>query len=96
MRFAVGSFHWNIDQGAIDRDLLISDNRVRPEEICEFLACEAVENGPFTGIFIDTWQAFFDGRDANNPTEAVNFTKRFRAAHEPARRAAVIVATHPK
>ena len=95
MRFAVGSFHWNIDQDAIDRDLLINDNRVRPEEICEFLAREAVENGPFTGIFIDTWQAFFDGRDANNPTEAVNFTKRFRPLTNLPGSPAVIVAAHP-
>ena len=94
MRFAVGSFHWNIDQDAIDRDLLISDNRVRPEEICEFLAREA-NHGPFAGIFIDTWQAFFDGRDANNPTEAVNFTKRFRPLTNLPGSPAVIVAAHP-
>jgi hypothetical protein len=94
MRFAVGCFHWNIDQDIVDRDLLISDNRVRPEEICEYLAREA-EHGPFTGVFIDTWQAFFDGRDANNPTEAVNFTKRFRPLTSLPGSPAVIIAAHP-
>jgi hypothetical protein len=94
MRFAVGSFHWNIDQDAVGRDLVISDNRVRPEEICEYLAREA-EHGPFTGIFIDTWQAFFDGRDANNPTEAVNFTKRFRPLVALPGAPAVVIAAHP-
>jgi hypothetical protein len=94
MRFAVGSFHWNIDQDAVDRDLLISDNRVRPEEICEYLTREA-KHGPFTGIFIDTWQAFFDGRDSNNPTEAVNFTKRFRPLTCLPGSPAVVVAAHP-
>lgn len=95
MRFAVGAFHWNIDQDAIDRDLLISDNRVRPEEICEHLAREARDHGPFAGVFIDTWQAFFDGRDANNPTEAVNFTKRFRPLTSLPGSPAVIIAAHP-
>jgi AAA domain len=95
MRFAVGASHWNIDQDAIDRDLLISDNRVRPEEICEHLAREAREHGPFTGIFIDTWQAFFDGRDANNPTEAVNFTKRFRPLTSLPGSPVVVIAAHP-
>jgi hypothetical protein len=94
MRFAVGCFHWNIDQAAIDRDLLISDNRVRPEEICEYLTREA-EHGPFTGIFIDTWQAFFDGQNANNPTEAVNFTKRFRPLTSLPGAPAVVIAAHP-
>jgi AAA domain-containing protein len=94
MRFAVGSFHWNIDQDVVDRDLLISDNRVRPEEICEYLARQA-EYGPFTGVFIDTWQAFFDGRDANNPTEAVNFTKRFRPLTSLPGAPVVVVAAHP-
>jgi hypothetical protein len=94
MRFAVGAFHWNIDLEAVDRDLLISDNRVRPEEICEYLTREA-ERGPFTGVFIDTWQAFFDGRDANNPTEAANFTKRFRPLTNLPGSPIVVVAAHP-
>ena len=94
MRLAVGCFHWNIDQDIIDRDLLISDNRVRPEEICEYLTREAA-HGPFTAIFIDTWQAFFDGQNANNPTEAVNFTRRFRPLTFLPGSPAVIVCAHP-
>ena len=94
MRFAVASFHWNIDQAAVARNLLISDNRVRPEEICAYLAEEA-KNGPFDAIFVDTWQAFFDGRDANHPTEAVAFTRRFRPLTHLPGNPAVVVAAHP-
>jgi hypothetical protein len=54
-----------------------------------------VKHGPLTGIFIDTWQAFFDGRDANNPTEAVNFTKRFRPLTSLPGAPAVVIAAHP-
>jgi AAA domain len=94
MRLAVGCFHWNIDQDAVGSNLLISDNRVRPEEICEYLTREA-EHGPFTGIFIDTWQAFFDGQNANNPTEAVNFTRRFRPLTFLPGSPVVVVSAHP-
>jgi hypothetical protein len=61
----------------LERNMLVSDNRVRPEEISEYLGREA-KHGPFALIVVDTRQAFFDGRDANNPTEAVTFTRRFR------------------
>jgi AAA domain len=94
MRLSVACFHWRLDQDAIGRNLLISDNRVRPEEICEYLTREAT-NGPFTGIFIDTWQAFFDGQNASNPTEAVNFTRRFRPLTFLSGSPAVVVCAHP-
>jgi hypothetical protein len=94
MRLSVGCYLWIIDMDEVDRDLLISDNRVRPEEICAYLAREA-KRGPFAGVFIDTWQAFFDGRDANNPTEAVNFTKRFRPLTALPGSPAVVIAAHP-
>src|SRR5271165_6655865 len=94
MRLSVGCFRWNIDQDAVARDLIVSDNRVRPEEICDYLTLEA-ERGPFTAIFVDTWQAFFEGRDANNPTEAVNFTKRFRPLTGLPGSPAVVIAAHP-
>jgi len=94
MRLAVGCFHWNIDQDAVDRDLIVSDNRVRPEEIRDYLARES-ERGSFAGVFVDTWQAFFEGRDANNPTEAVNFTKRFRCLTGLPGSPAIVIAAHP-
>jgi hypothetical protein len=94
MRLSVACFNWGIDQDAIGRDLIISDNRVRPEEICEYLTREAA-SGPFTGIFIDTWQAFFDGQNASNPTEAVNFTRRFRPLTFLPGSPAVVVCAHP-
>jgi hypothetical protein len=94
MRLSVGSFIWNIKPEALDR-LLISDNRVRPEEICDYLARESERGGPFTGIFVDTWQAFFDGRDADNRTEAANYTKRFRPLTALPGSPAVVIPAHP-
>jgi hypothetical protein len=59
-----------------------------------YLAREA-ESGAFAGVLVDTWQAFFDGRDANNPTEAVNSTTRFRPLSSlPSSPAVVIAAQH--
>ena len=94
MRLGVASFHWNIDQAAIARQLIVSDNRVRPEEICDYLVGEA-KHGPFAAVFIDTWQAFFDGKDANHPTEAVDFTRRFRPLTRLPGGPAVVIAAHP-
>ena len=75
MRLMVACYVFNIDPKTLGRDLFVSDNRVRPEEIVEWVK----QTGEaFTLIIIDTWQAFFDGRDPNNNAEAVNFTRRFR------------------
>jgi hypothetical protein len=94
MRLGVTSFHWNVDQAAIARTLIVSDNRVRPEEICDYLVGEA-KHGPFAAVFIDTWQAFFDGKDANHPTDAVDFTRRFRPLTRLPGGPAVVIAAHP-
>jgi hypothetical protein len=94
MRLSVASYTWNIDQAALGRSMIVSDNRVRPEEIREYLESEP-EHGPFTLILIDTWQAYFDGRDANHPTEAVDFTRRFRPLTRLPGSPAVIIAAHP-
>ena len=95
MRLSVACFNWSIDQDAIGRDLMISDNRVRPEEICRISHTRSRNHGPFTGVFIDTWQAFFDGQNASNPTEAVNFTRRFRPLTFLPGSPAVVVCAHP-
>jgi KaiC/GvpD/RAD55 family RecA-like ATPase len=92
MRLMVACFVFNIDPKIIDRDLIISDNRVRPEEIIDWIK----ETGEaFTIIIIDTWQAFFDGSDSNKPTEAVNFTRRFRPLAATAGLPVVVIAAHP-
>jgi hypothetical protein len=93
-RLAVASFIFNIDQRAVGRNLIVSDNRVRPEEIYHHLAREA-EQGPLAQIIVDTWQAYFDGRDSNLPTEAVNFTRRFRPLTLLPGEPTVIIAAHP-
>jgi hypothetical protein len=90
MRFMVGCFVHNIDPDALDRDIMISDNRVRPEEIVDWINATGEV---FTLIVVDTWQAFFDGRDPNNNAEAVAFTRRFRPLAN--RKAVVLIAAHP-
>jgi RecA-family ATPase len=92
MRFMVACFVLNIDPKIISSDILISDNRVRPEEIVDWI--RKTEEA-FTLIVIDTWQAFFDGRDPNNNAEAVGFTRRFRPLAETIGWPVVIIAAHP-
>ena len=91
-RLMVACFVFNIDPNAIDNDIVISDNRVRPEEIIDWVR---ETSGTFTLIIIDTWQAFFDGRDSNTPTEAVNFTRRFRPLAATSGLPVVLIAAHP-
>ena len=54
----IACFVFNIDPAIIDRDLIISDNRVRPEEINDWLRGTG---DAFTLVIVDTWQAYFDG-----------------------------------
>jgi RecA-family ATPase len=83
MRFNVNAYHWRIDLDELANNLIVSDNRVRPEDIVH---CLAAEGGAFALVIIDTWQGFFDGKDPNNNAEAIEFTKRFRPlARLPAR-----------
>jgi hypothetical protein len=92
MRFMVACFVFNIDPEIIGRDILISDNRVKPEEIVAWIK----ETGEtFILIAIDTWQAFFDGRDPNNNAEAQKFTSRFRPLAAGKGLPVVIIAAHP-
>jgi hypothetical protein len=92
MRLMVACWIFNIDALAIDRDILISDNRVSPEDIVEWTR----ETGEkFTLILVDTWQAYFDGRDANNNAEAVSFTRRFRPLATGKGQPTVVIAAHP-
>jgi hypothetical protein len=91
MRLIVACFVFNIDPAIIGRDILISDNRVSPEAI---VACVKETGETFTLIIVDTWQAYFDGRDPNNNAEAVGFTRRFRPLAPP-NGPVVLIAAHP-
>ena len=44
---------------------------------------------------VDSRQAFFEGRDANNPTEAVTFTRGFRPPTRLPGSPVVPIAAHP-
>jgi hypothetical protein len=92
MRFMVACFVFNIDLAILGGDILVSDKRVSPEEIAAWVR----ETGEtFTLIVVDTWQAFFDGRDPNNNAEAVSFTRRFRPLSASRGQPVVIIAAHP-
>ncbi|HZZ24105.1 MAG TPA: AAA family ATPase [Roseiarcus sp.] len=92
MRLMIACFVFNIDPAIIDRDMLISDNRVAPEDIVWWIK-ETDED--FTLIVVDTWQAYFDGRDPNNNAEAVSFTRRFRPLAAGEGQPIVLIAAHP-
>jgi hypothetical protein len=92
MRFMVACYCLGIDARALGNNVLVSDNRVRPEEIVAW----AKETGEaFTLIVADTWQAFFDGREPNNNAEAVGFTRRFRPLAAIKGNPVVLIAAHP-
>jgi RecA-family ATPase len=57
MRLMVACFALNIDLDTIDRDIMVSDNRVTPEAITEWVKATGET---FTLIIVDTWQAYFD------------------------------------
>ena len=91
-RLMVACFTLNIDLDVIGRDIMVSDNRVSPEAITEWIKATGET---FTLIVVDTWQAYFDGKDANNPTQAVDFTRRFRPLASLEGSPVVVVAAHP-
>jgi hypothetical protein len=92
MRFMVACCIFNLDVRDIDRDIIISDNRVSPEDIVEWVRDMGEE---LALILVDTWQAYFDGRDPNNNAEAVSFTRRFRPLTLGKGQPAVVIAAHP-
>jgi hypothetical protein len=92
MRFMVACYMFDIDPAVIDRDIVVSDNRVAPEDI---VAWTRETGESFTLIIVDTWQAYFDGKDPNNNAEAVAFTRRFRPLTQLPGAPVVIIAAHP-
>jgi hypothetical protein len=92
MRLAVAVHYANIDLELLDYQLVVLDKRIHPEEIHEYLKCTELD---YDLIVIDTWQAFFDGKDVNNPTEAANFARRLRPLTSLPGNPTVIFAAHP-
>ncbi len=92
MRIMVAALHSNVDLGKIGDDLLILDRRMKPEELVSALIAAA----PFSLVMIDTFAAFFDGTDVNDPVETGNFMRRLRPMTQIGGRPSVIVAAHPK
>jgi hypothetical protein len=92
---SVAAYTHNIDPNKHAKDLVIIDKRASPEDILAALAGDVAKNGPFAAIFIDTFQAFYDGHNASNPTEAQRFIARFRPFAFLSGEPTVIVVCHP-
>jgi hypothetical protein len=92
IRLCIAAHCANVDPLLLEHQLIVSDNRVRPEEIHEYLKSTELD---FDLVIVDTWQAFFDGEDANNRTDAVDFTRRLRPLTSLPGNPTVIFAAHP-
>jgi hypothetical protein len=97
MKLAVGFYVHNISE-EIDRQLAIVQGRDTPEQIVEGLALDAEENGPFTLVCFDTFQAGFSAANAGafNDNEAVlSYVNRLRPLTGLPGFPAALVALHP-
>jgi archaellum biogenesis ATPase FlaH len=95
MRLIVSAWLFNIDIAEISKNLLIMDQRCKPEELIIRLKSEQKSGGPFTLIIIDTLAAFFDGSDANDNVQAGEFMRRLRPMTQLDGHPSVLVAAHP-
>jgi hypothetical protein len=95
MRLMVSAWMFNIDIAEISKNLLIIDQRCKPEELMIRLKSEQRTGGPFTLIIIDTLAAFFDGNDANDNVQAGEFMRRLRPMTQLDGHPSVLVAAHP-
>jgi hypothetical protein len=95
MRLMVSAWLFNIDIAEISENLLIMDQRCKPEELIIRLKSEQKTGGPFTLIMIDTLAAFFDGSDANDNVQAGEFIRRLRPMTQLDGHPSVLVAAHP-
>jgi hypothetical protein len=95
MRLMVSAWLFNIDIAEISKNLLIMDQRCRPEELIIRLKSEQKTGGPFALIIIDTLAAFFDGSDANDNVQAGEFMRRLRPMTQLDGHPSVLVAAHP-
>lgn len=94
MRFKIASFLLNIDLRDIEGRIVILDRRAKPEDaLAELQRMADVE--PFAAVFVDTFAAFFDGKDVNDNVQAGEFTRRLRPFTQIAGLPSVFVSSHP-
>jgi hypothetical protein len=94
MRIKVAAYLLDVDIGALSDKFVILGCRAKPNEIVAMLAPMA-EDGAFTLVLVDTFAAFFDGDQVNDPVQAGEFMRRLRPLTQIAGRPAVIVSAHP-
>jgi hypothetical protein len=94
MRIMVAAFILNIDLNKFAHNLIILDQRVKPEALVAKLKTLS-SGGPFTLIMVDTLAAYYDGDDINNNVQAGDFMRRLRPLTRLPGLPSVIVAAHP-
>jgi AAA domain len=94
MRFKIAAFLLNIDIEEIKKSVIILDKRLKAEDVIAELSSLA-NAAPFAAVFIDTFAAFFDGKDVNDNVQAGEFTRRLRPFTQIRGLPSVIVSSHP-
>ena len=92
-RLLVSAHVLGIDFAEVDRQIVIADRREPPEEVLRRL--QSFRKLPLSLVLIDTLQAFFDGKNVNDPVEAGEFIRRIRPFTSVDGRPTVIIAAHP-
>lgn len=95
MRFMIAAYTLNIDLLEIADKIVIYKRREKPEDLAVELKKEADRAGPFTLIIVETFAAFFDGKDMNDAVQGGEFARRVRPFTQIAGLPAVVVACHP-
>lgn len=94
MRIMVAAYHLGIDLAELGDNLVILDQRVKPEELVSTLETLAKDQ-PFALVMIDTLAAFFDGTDINDNVQGGEFMRRLRPLTRIKGLPSVVVAAHP-
>lgn len=94
MRIKIAAWLFRIDPSMLAHELVILDHKEKPEDIVAELRSLSIR-GEFKAIFVDTFAAFFDGDNVNDPVQAGNFMRRLRPMTQIPGLPAVIVAAHP-
>jgi energy-coupling factor transporter ATP-binding protein EcfA2 len=94
MKYMIAAFLLNIDFDAIADRILISDQRRSPEDIAAELRLLG-QMEPFVYVCVDTFAAFYDGKQINDPIEAGNFARRWRPLTAIPGKPAVVISSHP-
>jgi hypothetical protein len=94
MRFKIAAFLLEVDLAEIGEQIVVLDQRKRPEDACADLS-RLAQSEPFALVLVDTLAAFFDGKNINDAVEGGEFLRRLRPFTRIAGAPAVLVSAHP-